>query len=466
MHSQSFVHAYYIGPGAHTHPFIQQPNRQPYQTTTTMIIPVEILDRIIDDLYDDRKALLSLGLVCYQTLLRSRHHLFSTLDLGDNDIRFGKFLALVDVPWTSFTLAVKRIRLQGLFNSRHSKRLHADCDISRISGNLRCVESVWLMPSYAWCIGWQCIPTHVLELISRLHLRDLQLYSINFEGPEHVVDLFSRLQRASAVENLVLYNLRGEETLKGLDDSSLFSRHFRFALLDSCSLQLWQHIWEPLITKKELDVKVETLYLRSLSRSEEHQIPSLSKFLSFAGPSIQRLRFDIADLFNVIEEKWHYLDMIDLSQCVNVHALSIGIILLDECARRSRMMFQTLWRLLSAIPSPDRMREISISFRPTDFAYPIGTEAKDLAAFQWLGLVDRLRAMFRSLEKIEFLIGAREFEKSGSYMDALRQGGRLGALEKQGLVQLNVFPMPIDERMVGLNAVTPGNFHFICRVVD
>ncbi|KIL61480.1 hypothetical protein M378DRAFT_166938 [Amanita muscaria Koide BX008] len=224
-------------------------------------------------------------------------------------------------------------------------------------------------------------------------------------------------------------------------------------------------------------------YLRSLSRSEEHQIPSLSKFLSFAGPSIQRLRFDIADLFNVIgnvsshiysvlgiygpaEEKWHYLDMIDLSQCVNVHALSIGIILLDECARRSRMMFQTLWRLLSAIPSPDRMREISISFRPTDFAYPIGTEAKDLAAFQWLGLVDRLRAMFRSLEKIEFLIGAREFEKSGSYMDALRQGGRLGALEKQGLVQLNVFPMPIDERMVGLNAVTPGNFHFICRVVD
>ncbi|KAM6499674.1 hypothetical protein JOM56_005182 [Amanita muscaria] len=255
-----------------------------------MIVPPEIIDNIIDALYNDQAALLSLGLVCHQTLSRSRHHLFSTLDLGDDDIHFEKFLNVLDVLWTSFTRAVKRIRLQGLFNRGHYKH-HTGCDISRIAENLRSVRSVWLMPSYAWTIGWECVPLHVLELIFRLDIRDLQFYSITFDGPQHIVDLFNRLQRTPGVENLVMYNFKGKKIPKDLNDLSMFGRSFRFSLLDSCSLQMWQHIWEPLILTQEIDIRVEAFHVRSLSSLEGHHVVLLSEFLRSVGPSIQRLSF-------------------------------------------------------------------------------------------------------------------------------------------------------------------------------
>ncbi|KAM6492247.1 hypothetical protein JOM56_011971 [Amanita muscaria] len=403
-----------------------------------MIVPLEIIEQIIDALYNDRATLLSLSLVCHQTLPRSRRHLFSTLDLGDNDAHFEKFLNIVDVPWTSFTRAVKRIRLRGLFNSSHYKR-HTECDISRIAENLHSVGSVWLMPSYAWTIGWECIPSYVLELIFRLDIRDLQFYSITFDRPQHVVDLFNRLQQTPAVENLVIYNFKSGK-IPDLKDLSMFRRPFRFSLLDSCSLQMWQHIWEPFILT---NIRVESFHVRSLSSSEAHQVVSLSEFLRSVGPSIRRLRFDISDLFNVLEEKWHYLDLIDLSQCINVHALFVGIILLDDSSRTSSKMFRTMWQLLSLLPSPDHLQEVSIAFRPTHYALPIGTETKDLAAFQWLSLVDRLQRMFQSLKKINFMVGATQSEKKARvYLNAIRDGGRLGVLEEQGIVKLEIFPMP------------------------
>ncbi|KIL61483.1 hypothetical protein M378DRAFT_856986 [Amanita muscaria Koide BX008] len=267
-----------------------------------MIVPLEVIEQMIDALYNDRATLLSLSLVCHQTLPRSRRHLFSTLDLGDNDAHFEKFLNIVDVPWTSFTRAVKRIRLRGLFNSSRYKH-HTECDISRIAKNLHSVGSVWLMPSYAWTIGWESIPSYVLELIFRLDIRDLQFYSITFDKPQHVVDLFNRLQQTPAVENLVIYNFKSGK-IPDLNDLSMFRRPFRFSLLDSCSLQMWQHIWEPFILT---NIRVESFHVRSLSSSEGHQVVSLSEFLRSVGPSIQRLRFDISDLFNVLGMGSHLL---------------------------------------------------------------------------------------------------------------------------------------------------------------
>ncbi|KIL54632.1 hypothetical protein M378DRAFT_174068 [Amanita muscaria Koide BX008] len=264
-----------------------------------------------------------------------------------------------------------------------------------------------------------------------------------------------------------MYNFKGKKIPKDSNDLSMFGRSFRFSLLDSCSLQMWQHIWEPLILTQEIDIRVEAFHVRSLSSLEGHHVVFLSEFLRSVGPSIQRLRFDVSDLFNILGEKWHYLDSICFSQCTNVHALFIGIILLNESSRISSKMFRTMWRLLSALPSPDYLQEVSIAFRPTDFAIPVGSETQDLAAFRWPSLVDRLQHMFKNLKKINFMIGAMVFEeKAGLYLDALRKDGRLGVLEEQGFVKLEVFPMPVDDRMSDLNIFTPGNFHSICRAID
>ncbi len=75
--------------------------------------PQELLDHIIYFLHDDRQTLIVLSLVSKQTMLRSRHHLFSDLEFTNEDRRSNKFFALLDVPWTTFThvfqsLCIKR----------------------------------------------------------------------------------------------------------------------------------------------------------------------------------------------------------------------------------------------------------------------------------------------------------------------------------------------------------------------
>jgi hypothetical protein len=77
-----------------------------------------------------------------------------------------------------------------------------------------------------------------------------------------------------------------------------------------------------------------------------------------------------------------------------------------------------------------------------------------------------LATMFKNL-KINVMIGAMEFkDKAGLYLNALREEGCLRMLEDQGIVKLEVFPMPVDDRMSDLNIVTPGNFYSICHAID
>lgn len=77
------------------------------------ILPPELLDHIMDFLYDDRPSLLALGLTSKQTLLRSCLHLFIHMEFtGDKD--FDAFLTLLEALWTSFAYNIESIHIVGL----------------------------------------------------------------------------------------------------------------------------------------------------------------------------------------------------------------------------------------------------------------------------------------------------------------------------------------------------------------
>ena len=95
---------------------------------SSTVLPPELLDQVIDHLHDDKPALLALGLVSKQTLVRSRGHLFSKLEFTwiDNTLvtnqevnrQFNAFLSLLEVPWTTFTFATELLYIDNLFWDR------------------------------------------------------------------------------------------------------------------------------------------------------------------------------------------------------------------------------------------------------------------------------------------------------------------------------------------------------------
>ena len=72
-------------------------------------MPQELLDDIIDFLHDDRQMPLALSFVCKQTMVKSRHHLFSSLEFINEDRKLNTFFSLLDVPWMAFTDVVKSL---------------------------------------------------------------------------------------------------------------------------------------------------------------------------------------------------------------------------------------------------------------------------------------------------------------------------------------------------------------------
>lgn len=78
-------------------------------TDTGPILPVEIMDVVIDQLRFDLKMLGVCGMVCSEWLIRSRHHIFSTVQLWPWRVR--RFLELARSPQCTFTRYVNCIEV-------------------------------------------------------------------------------------------------------------------------------------------------------------------------------------------------------------------------------------------------------------------------------------------------------------------------------------------------------------------
>jgi len=209
-------------------------------------------------------------------------------------------------------------------------------------------------------------------------------------------------------------------------------------------------VWETLLGRG-LDVTAKTFYFRALSWCQDEYFIFLSKFMNHIGPSVQRLCFELTDSFShpplllTPVDSWsHYLEM-DFSRCTNLHTVYIGAIHLQKNAADTKSMVRTMWGLLSLFPSPDRLQEISLAFRPDDIC-PVADELDHLASFQWTDLVSRLQRMFPNLKQIAIVAGTGDRKKAGLYLETLRGRCGLGTLEEERVVKLDVVEMDREER--------------------
>ena len=438
--------------------------------TVSTILPPELLDRIIDHIYDDKPTLLALGLVSQQTLVRSRAHLFSKLEfsynenlfdtlvaqqnlartrylptklkLNESDRQFDAFLTLLEAPWTTFTFALEFLHIKDLFHATRRYKYRPNRNIPHIAARLPNLKSLWLTS-----IAWPCIPPHIRDFFFQLNITDLQLDCIGFVPtyPNDFIELFSRLQLS--VETLTLYNIQLDEIPDLSQQSSIFHRHFCFKSLDSHSLVLLKDVWDPSVAK-HLDIAVESFHLRLVSltrRDRESYTPFISRFLHHFGQSVHRLFINLSEPYpslgkpvpvSIISirdtfslEALPYYESVNLSQCVNLRVVHIETITLDQLSPTLPIMR----RLLSVLPS-NSAEEIVLTFK-----LPKGEEVAQLECFFWLELVASMQKTFSMLKRIVIHVGSWQGEDFHPFIEAWRQAG-LKELEQEGLVSLDMIP--------------------------
>ncbi|KAF8963804.1 hypothetical protein BDZ97DRAFT_976535 [Flammula alnicola] len=410
--------------------------------TSFSTIPPELLDRITDHLHNDRLTLLALGRTSKQTLIRSRLHLFATLEFNDSDKKFDAFLALLEAPWTSFTYAVESLHLKERFHPRLTYKYRPTRNIPRITANLPNLKTLRLTS-----IWWPCIPPHIRDFFFQLDITEFHLDSVEFTTYQQndFVEFFVRLRPST--KTITLYNLQfDDDEIPDLShNSSTFRRQIHLKSLDACSLLLLKDVWDPLGTN-HLDVTVESFQLRldPVSwRNREAYTPFISRFLRQVGPSLHHLFIKLSDPYLDFHALPYY-DSVDLSRCVNVRIIHIGTITLDRISRSGEEMspmLSTMWTLLSNLASNSpSLEEIVLIVRPS--GQNLEKRAAELESFSWLDLVGRVQDMFQNLKTVAVGVGyyVVDGEKPGPYVEALRRAPGIRQREEKGIVVLQMIP--------------------------
>jgi hypothetical protein len=128
-------------------------------------------------------------------------------------------------------------------------------------------------------------------------------------------------------------------------------------------------------------------------------------------------------------------DSLDLSQCTNLCVARFGCFSL--CPEKMTSMMAMMWTLLSALPLPTRIEEVSITIGPEDEFKE--SRLDDFEAFPWLEMVERLKQTLPNVKAI--VIGVGTYKKTPSapalYMEKMRNIGLLRERGKAGLVRVN-----------------------------
>lgn len=396
-----------------------------------LCLPPEIIDEIIDYLHDDKKALLLLSRVSKRALVRSRRYLFHTVHIIEDDRRLEGFLYLVSSPWTSFTFAVKRILLEGLFKPRY--RWRPVRKISRVAANLCNVATVCISSTHNRCSSWALIPIDLRKILFQMKMQDLRLDSLELYhhgSLKNFLDMFP-----PSIKSLSLSNLRFGKILFPSNAASVL-RHVKFTLLDTSSLVLFKGAFDVMVSN-QISITVDAFHLRLFASSVERDIVVFkAKILKHVGPSIKHLLIDLGGKYFDPTEPMKFYDVIDFSTCFNIRVLSIGTVALrpgTTGTSPSPDLLPNMWKILGALPRPHALEQIWIAFDPNMSL--LEDQLKELGAFQWTNLISRLRRIFPNLEKVKILIGGNDPEELPH--QALCQRSVVKALEEEeGLVDI------------------------------
>ncbi|KAF8341773.1 hypothetical protein F5887DRAFT_1160047 [Amanita rubescens] len=408
--------------------------------------PLELLDEFIDQL-DETSALFSFGLVSKRALVKTRRRLFSTLGfMLDED--FDRFLDLAGAPWTSFTSAVQQIHLQDLFlldytygNARDPKT---------VASNLRNVKTLSIFLHSPSNYGWRRVPCSVLDVISKLEIHNLQLEGVDMEKTGDMVMLFGRLSPTLKTLAFRGLTLKIEDSDLSRSHLSIFRRPLHFRILDNISLACLKDVLDPL-ANPGLDVTVHTFHIRSLSSPADN--PLTWRFLEHIGHGVKQLVVAFAGPYGFTpldaRESMKYLEPNQVVQLINLRSLFIGF-----CGFRMDvpLLVSAMWKMLSALPSPNLLEELKFKFTLWDTpSIDDHLCMCDLGFFESPNCLDKFRSMFPNLTLIKIILNIRKPEKTDVFFEKLRRRVKgLRKLEEIGIVKLATFDMELH---VGCHSV-------------
>ncbi|KAJ7196854.1 hypothetical protein GGX14DRAFT_672127 [Mycena pura] len=178
-------------------------------------LPTELFERVMDNLCCNRDALGICGLVSPQWTPRSRHHLFSTVDLSFPKIPL--FIDLLSSPACTFVLSVSRLSLDAIGATERFVRLVT----SPAFGRLAYVKSLRLAN-----IDWTTFPrvqqVAIESGLARLkQLTTLEMHALSFhelKGALTLAGLFPALSRIHLIDirfsKYLEYNISAAKTYR------------------------------------------------------------------------------------------------------------------------------------------------------------------------------------------------------------------------------------------------------------
>ena len=253
-----------------------------YAVFCTPKLPPELLDKLIDHLYDDRQSLLSLSLVCKQSLAKSRSYLFATICIDSSDPQLDTFLLLLNRPWTSFTSAVETLHLKNIFHPRTRYNYHQFSSIERLVAHLPNVRAVWLTS-----LSWSCIPSVIRTLLFSLPVLDFQLDRVEFHDSDEAIEFFSMFPPTYS-GSISLYDTEYGSIPEFSQIPAVFRQPLRLKTLDTSSLIFLKNV----LAQCDSGLAVDSFHLRlpTLRRSQLEEYAAIfPEFLVHFGPSLNRL---------------------------------------------------------------------------------------------------------------------------------------------------------------------------------
>ncbi|KAJ4490650.1 hypothetical protein J3R30DRAFT_3423633 [Lentinula aciculospora] len=329
----------------------------------------EIIEHIIDQLQADKATLLATSLSCKGMLLRSRFHLFNSLEITiltdpsgwsqgrqSTDPRsLSALLDILDTSYSSMGLAVQRLIIS--FGFHFPQTLPSD--LSRVRKNLRNVQTLHWRDD-TWCD----VPMAFKSLMFGLSIHTFIISGVWFQKAAELVEMITTWP--CTLQSVIMGSIvcSGDDTTSTDDTSKALSgrNKIHFQTLHSASTWAARNLFSSLISSSMLTID---RFIVGLRFPDEEEVQWVNGMLSRYGSGFSEV-LHLIPVPIAIELRNRDLPVFDLRDCINLRVLHIQSIYLGCSMSNIQELLplatSSVKRVISSIPNSDLLEEIRIRF--------------------------------------------------------------------------------------------------------
>ncbi|KAE9399649.1 hypothetical protein BT96DRAFT_920037 [Gymnopus androsaceus JB14] len=391
--------------------------------------PMEILEAFVDCLADDRTTLFITSQVSKTMLIRSRHHLFSTIYLSSKQPFHAvpQFLSILESSWSTVGPAVSKLVLNAAFtifeygDPEIGQAVPSDTvdniNWPKVLGHLTALKSIrWTNEI------WNLVLPEFRSILFQPTIEHLELGCFVWTEEMDLVEFLCRLPpslSSARFEHLTL--LRTPPAVK---KDVYPTRNIHLTALDAYTIILLRHLF--FSSKSQFTVNSMTIPLSDIHGAPQvfKQLPDVCPIVASAlghfGPNLQELTYILPDfrmILSFIEDNGlvsytkFWTKMLNTSPCNRLHTFCIRAITLHHLNRPqiSAAYHELTRQILQALPAPALLHVIKLGitlYCPAN----LSSSEEAVAAFPWRELAEILvSSSFQSLNEVQVEIGKFTF---------------------------------------------------------